>query len=70
MTRFAFAMFFYFACFVFLYAAFAGMPDAWEALNHGWPEGPREITCALLIVNAMAMKLVGHVCLLSLTHAR
>lgn len=68
--KLTFAAIFYSAAFVFIYAAFAGMPDAWEALNSGWPNGPREITCALLIVNAMVMKLAGHVCLLSTTRAR
>lgn len=64
------ALFFYAAAFTLIYAAFAGMPDAWESLNTGWPETPREMTCALLIANAMAAKLLGHVLLLSTTRAR
>ena len=70
MAKTAFAMLFYTAAFTFIYAAFAGMPDAWESLNHGWPETPRDITCALLILNGCAAKLMGHVCLLSTARAR
>lgn len=68
--RAALAAFFYVAAFTFIWAAFAGMPDAWEGLNTGWPENPREMLCALLILNGCAAKLFGHVLLLSTARAR
>jgi hypothetical protein len=70
MIKPALAALFYAAAFTFIYAAFAGMPDAWDALGAGWPQSTEEIVCALLILNGCAAKLMGHVMLLSTARAK